>query len=244
VTVRGRSGHGARPMRGGATASLGRILCALDRSRFPIHVTPVVRRMIGSAAARICGPKGLFLRLLLVPGLAAPLLALLGESGRVLEPLFRNTANVTAVRGGEKANVIPSEVQLGLDGRILPGLDVEDFLAELREVIGPAGELRILLHDPVPTDPDYGLFDTLGRILVELDPDAVPIPLLLPASTDARFFSRLGIQTYGFTPMNLPSDFDFFSTIHGIDERIPAQAVEFGADAIARVIAAYDAAPR
>jgi len=241
VTIRGRAGHGARPMRGGAAAKLGRMLSALDRSRFPCHVTPVVRRMIRSASARIPGLGGWILRLLLVPGLAPPILRLLGESGRTLEPLFRNTANATIVRGGEKANVIPDEIHLGLDGRILPGLSLDAFLAELRAVIGADSELKILLHDPVPSDADYGLFDTLRHILRAIDSEAVAIPILLPASTDARFFSRLGIQTYGFTPMNLPPGFDFFSTIHGTDERIPVEAVEFGTMAIAKLISCYGA---
>ena len=50
--------------------------------------------------------------------------------------------------------------------------------------------------------------------------------------TDGRFFSRLGIQTYGFLPMNLPADFNFSATIHAADERVPAAAVEFGAQAV------------
>ena len=56
----------------------------------------------------------------------------------------------------------------------------------------------------------------------------------MPGVTDGRFFARLGIQTYGFTPMKLPPDFDFWSTVHGADERVPVDAVDFGADAISR----------
>jgi acetylornithine deacetylase/succinyl-diaminopimelate desuccinylase-like protein len=54
--------------------------------------------------------------------------------------------------------------------------------------------------------------------------------------TDGRFFSRLGIQTYGFLPMRLPSDFAFLGLIHAADERIPAEAIDFGTDAIYRVL--------
>lgn len=239
TTVRGSAGHGARPMRRGAMAKLGRILGTLDRARMPIHVTPVTHRMIASIASHVSGPRRFVLRGLLRPRLTDPILALLGSAARNLEPLFRNTVNATIVRGGEKANVIPSEIVLGLDARILPGFGVDDLLAELRSILGADIQFRVLLHDPAPPDPDYGLFDTLGGILHGLDPEAIPIPLLLPASTDARFFSRLGIQTYGFTPMKLPPDFDFFSTIHGADERVPVEAIEFGAEAIYRLIAQY-----
>jgi acetylornithine deacetylase/succinyl-diaminopimelate desuccinylase-like protein len=76
------------------------------------------------------------------------------------------------------------------------------------------------------------LFDMLTDILREADPGGVAVPLLLSAATDARFFSRLGIQTYGFLPMVLPEGFSFTQTIHAADERIPEESVEFGANAI------------
>jgi acetylornithine deacetylase/succinyl-diaminopimelate desuccinylase-like protein len=57
--------------------------------------------------------------------------------------------------------------------------------------------------------------------------------------TDARHFGRLGIQGYGFTPMQLPPDLRFSELIHAADERIPAGAVEFGADAYFRVLERY-----
>ncbi|MGB2983254.1 MAG: M20/M25/M40 family metallo-hydrolase [Candidatus Bipolaricaulia bacterium] len=239
ATLHGPAGHGARPMRGGTMARLARVLSALDQRRMPIHITPVTRRMLKTVAAHVPWPKGLVLRGLLNARLTDRILSLLGRTGRSLEPLFRNTANATIVRGGEKPNVIPGEITLGIDGRILPDLGVEEFLDELRALIGEPVELSIALHDPAPSKPDYGLFDTLGGVLSRLDPEAVAIPLLLPGSTDARFFSKLGIQTYGFTPMNLPEAFDFFSTIHGSDERIPTEALAFGTDAIFRVIERY-----
>ena len=67
----------------------------------------------------------------------------------------------------------------------------------------------------------------------------VPVPLLLPGTSDARFFSRLGIQTYGFTPMKLPSDIGFMESVHGADERIPVEAVEFGTDAVYELLRRY-----
>jgi acetylornithine deacetylase/succinyl-diaminopimelate desuccinylase-like protein len=72
----------------------------------------------------------------------------------------------------------------------------------------------------------------LGDILLQHDPEGVPVPMLISGVTDARYFSRLGIQTYGYLPMNLPPDFDFAATIHAADERIPVESVAFGADAI------------
>ena len=239
ATIRGPAGHGAKPMRGGAMAKLGQALQRLDQKRLPVHISPVVRRMVDTLATHLPFPKSLVLRLLLRRQLTDRVLSVLGEPGESLEALFRNTANATSVRGGEKPNVIPNEVVLGLDGRILPGIPVETFVEELRAILGSDAEVDVRLHDPAPTETDFGMFDLLGEILIGQEPTAVPLPLLLPGSTDARFLSSLGIQTYGFTPMNLPTEFDFFSTIHGADERVPVEALKFGATAIGKLLARY-----
>jgi acetylornithine deacetylase/succinyl-diaminopimelate desuccinylase-like protein len=102
--------------------------------------------------------------------------------------------------------------------------------------------LEVLKHDPGPPEPDLALFGMVGRLLEEADPGAVAIPLLMPGVSDARFFARLGIQTYGFTPMKLPQGFNFWSGVHGADERIPVDAVEFGTAAIHEALRRYGAA--
>jgi acetylornithine deacetylase/succinyl-diaminopimelate desuccinylase-like protein len=232
ATLRGPAGHGSIPMRGGAVARLADFLCRLDRGRLPVHVTPAARLMIESMSRALPFPQGLVLRQLLNPPLTDRVLDLLGGQGRTLDPLLHNTVNATIIRGGDKVNVIPAEITVDLDGRLLPGFTPDDMLRELRALVGDEVELEVVEYDPGPSEPDMGLFDTLAAILRECDPDGIPTPLLLSAVTDARFFSRLGIQTYGFLPMQLPEDFDFVSTLHAADERIPVAAVEFGANAI------------
>jgi acetylornithine deacetylase/succinyl-diaminopimelate desuccinylase-like protein len=94
----------------------------------------------------------------------------------------------------------------------------------------------VLKHEAGPPEPDMGLFDTLSGILKEADPDGTPGPLLMSGVTDARHFARLGIQTYGFTPMNLPPGLDAFKLVHGPDERVPAEALSFGSEAIYKLM--------
>ncbi len=236
ATVRGPGGHGSLPMRGGAMARLACVLRALDRGRLPAHVTPTTRQMIEGMASALHLPTGLLLRLLLRPMLTAPVLRMLGSRVQGFEPVLHNTVNATMVEGGVQVNVIPSEIVLQLDCRLLPGYGPEEFTAELRRLIGDDVELEVIQYDPGFAEPDVGLFDTLAGVLREADPDGVPLPLLLAAVTDGRFFSRLGIQTYGFTPMKLPEGFNFQQFIHAGDERIPAEAVSFGADAVYTVL--------
>jgi len=241
ATIRGPGGHGARPMRGGAMAKLADYLHRMDKHHLPVHITPVTRQMIEIVASNLSFPNGLIFRQLLNPLLTNSILKLLGDISQYFDPLLHNTINTTIVRGGEKINVIPSEITVEMDGRLLPGFSSEDMLKELRQVIGEEVELELLRHDPSPADQDMGLFSTLEAVLQKADPDGIPMPMLLPAFTDACFFSRLGIQTYGFTPMKLPVGFNFFETIHGADERIPVEAMEFGAKAIYELLKHYNA---
>ncbi|MBW2117321.1 MAG: M20/M25/M40 family metallo-hydrolase [Deltaproteobacteria bacterium] len=238
--VRGPGGHGARPMRGGAMAKLAELLFRLDKHRLPVHITPVTRQMIEIFASNLPFPKGLIFRQLLNPSLTNSILKLLGDLSQYLDPLLHNTVNATIVRGGEKLNVIPSEVIVDLDGRLLPGFSPDHMLAELRKIIGDEVELELLRRAPAtPAETDMGLFSTLAAVLQDADPDAIPMPLLLPGFTDGRVFANLGIQTYGFTPMKLPVGFNFFETIHAADERIPVEAMDFGANAVYELMRRY-----
>jgi acetylornithine deacetylase/succinyl-diaminopimelate desuccinylase-like protein len=236
ATVRGPGGHGSTPVRAGAMARLARFLQQLDQHRLPVHVTPVARMMFEAMASALGGANGLIVRQLANPALADGVLSLLGKRARLFDPLLHNTVSPTVLHGSNKINVIPSEVSVELDGRLLPGYQPADLMGELRQIAGNEVELELIRHDPGPTDPDMGLFDRLGGIVREADPSGVPVPVLLSGITDGRFFSKLGIQTYGFLPMLLPESFNFMQTIHGANERIPVEALDFGAKAIYKTL--------
>ncbi len=236
MTLGGAPGHGSMPVRGGAMGKLAHVLRALDRHRLPVHVTPVTRQMVEAMASGLGGVQGALLRLVLNPRATDRLLDRMGERTRLLDPILHNTISATGLRGSDKFNVIPGEVELMLDGRLLPGFEPHHLLDELRALIGIDAGLEVVKHDPGPPQADLGLFGTLGSILEQADPGSTAIPLLMPGVSDARFFARLGIQTYGFTPMKLPPDFNFWAGVHGADERIPADAVEFGTHAIGEAL--------
>ena len=236
ATVRGPGGHGAMVQRGGTVARLGRLLSDLDRKRMPVHVTPVVRETVEAIAAELPRHQAVIMRSLLKPRLTDRALRLLGTKGAQFEPMLRNTVNATIVRGGSKVNVVPSEIELELDGRALPGYSPEQLIAELHDLAGEDIEVEVVRHDPGPSEPDLGLFDTLAGVIRELDPEGIPVPLLQIGVTDGRFFSQAGVQTYGFLPMRLPEEFDFTKLIHAADERIPVDALEFGAEAVWRAV--------
>ncbi len=232
ATFQGPAGHGSMPIHGGAMAKLARALRLLDTHSLPVHVTPAVRMMIESLAKNLGGVSGLVMRQLLNPALTDSVLKILGERGSLFAPLLHNTVSPTMLKASDKVNVIPGEVTLGMDGRLVPGAKADDMVQELHALLGEDVQFEVFKADPGPAAPNMGLFDTLGDVLREFDPSGIPLPFVMTGVTDARFLSKLGIQTYGFTPLLLPEDFNFVSTVHAADERVPAAALDFGVKAV------------
>jgi len=239
ATVRGEGGHGSMPVKGGVMAKLSRLLKALDENDLPVHVTPPAKMMVDAMASALGGFQGFILGQLTNPAMTNFVLKLLGSRARTFYPLFRNTVSPTILHGSTKINVIPTEASVELDGRLLPGQTPEDMLRELRAIVDDDVQLDVVQFDPGPAEPDMSLFNKLADILKEADPEGIPVPLLLSGVTDGRFFSQIGIQTYGYLPMTLPADFNFANVIHSADERVPAAAIEFGAEAIYKALSRF-----
>jgi acetylornithine deacetylase/succinyl-diaminopimelate desuccinylase-like protein len=243
VTVRGQGGHGAQRATGTAMGRLGRMLTAMDGARLPVHITPVVAALVEAVAAHLPTPTDAQVRALLDPAQTDAVLDALGGAVRLFDPLLHNTANPTLVQGGTRVNVVPSEISVTLDGRVLPGVSPAEFISEVRALIGDDLDIAQISDEPPASQmqPDLTQFGHLADVLKQLDPTGTPVPYMVSGATDARVFSRLGIQTYGFIPMRLPEGFTFASLIHAADERIPADAVAFGAEAIYRAITGWRA---
>ena len=232
ATLRGPGGHGSLPMRGGTAAKLAALLGKLDSHRLPFHLTPVTEQLIKGLATGLPEPFGGLLLQLLDPLQADGVLDMLGKIGQTIDALLHNTVNATMIHGGDAFNVIPSQITVTLDGRLLPGFTPDQALTELRELVGEEPELKVTYYDPGQAEADMSQYATLAQILREQDPEGIPVPYMMPAVTDGRFFARLGIQTYGFLPVQLPEDFNFMETIHAANERIPVAALQTGTEAI------------
>jgi acetylornithine deacetylase/succinyl-diaminopimelate desuccinylase-like protein len=239
ITLRGPGGHASRSHRGGTMARLGWLLTALDGRRLPVHVTPVTAEYIRGIGEEMLEPTRSRLLALLDPARTDRVLDAMGEEAGRFDPILHHTINATIVRAGEKINVIPSEAVVELDGRMLPGFEPEEFIAEVREIVGREPEIEVISTGPRLREAGRGAFyRLLCDVLRELEPDAVPVPLLMTGATDQRHFARLGIEGYGYLPLRLPPGFGQ-ETVHAADERVPAAALDFGADALSRVLSRY-----
>lgn len=239
ATIRGRGGHGSVPRPGGTPARLGRFLTDLGSGALPHRVVDAVRSMITTMAEAADPPLRRTLLGLLDGETERDALDRLGDARVFFEAVLRNTASATVVRAGSKTNVVPSAASVEIDGRTLPGQTRDDLVRELEDVVGGDVVFRTLRRDAGTDDPDLRLYPLLARLLRERDPGCVPTPLVLMGGTDARHLARLGIQTYGCLPVDLPEGFSFMDTVHGPDERVPAASLRSGRDFLVDLLDAY-----
>ncbi len=233
VTASGEPGHGSMPHPHNAVVKLARALTRLSESRLPQHNTPIVEGFLRTLASKAPFPQNQILPLLLTPRLAAHLLGVIEKSdpnqAKALNALLRNTAAPTMLSAGKKVNVIPSSAHATIDGRTIPGQSVEQFLAEVQAVIGSDLRLNVLIHhEGVSFDANTPLFDAICRTLARHDPDATPVPYMIPGFTDAFAYARLGATCYGFSPVQLGPELNFGKLYHGHDERIPVSGFTWG----------------
>ena len=183
ATVRGPGGHAATVVRGTATAKLGKLLSRLGSRWLPVHVTPPARAMLEAMSNALPIHERLALQGLLVPALTDRLIAAFGSDALLLAPMLHNTATPTVVQGGGATNVIPTELTVDLDGRVLPGLTPAQLVSELEGMFSGLASFELVAEEPaVPAEPDLSLLPLLGGVIRERDPGSVPIPMLLPGS--------------------------------------------------------------
>ena len=166
------------------------------------------------------------------------LLERLGPAAALIAPTVRNSASPTMLDAGYKVNVIPGLGTAGVDGRVLPG-GQEEFTATLDALTGPDVDWDYAHHEVPLSAPVTGpAFAALREALLHFDPGAHVIPYCMSGGTDAKQFSRLGIAGYGFMPLRLPEGFDYQALFHGVDERVPVDALHFGTRVLDRALRA------
>ena len=156
------------------------------------------------------------------------LVPFLGGAAKMLGATIQNTANPTQLAAGYKANVIPQHATAVIDGRFLPGFENE-LIETIRNLVGPDIEVNVMVRDKaLEVDFEGPLVEKMINSIKKYDPNAIVVPYLMSGGTDNKALSDLGIKGFGFSPLQLPADLDFFSLFHGVDERVPISAIEFG----------------
>jgi acetylornithine deacetylase/succinyl-diaminopimelate desuccinylase-like protein len=230
LSAQGPAGHGSMVHDQNAVTAVAEAVARLGRHQFPLVVTDTVAQFLAAVSEET--------------GLAfdvesddlAGTIDKLGPMARMLKAVLHDTANPTMLKAGYKANVIPATAEAVVDCRILPGRKAA-FESEVDELLGP-GVTREWIRDleSYETSFDGDLVDAMNAAVLALDPDGRTVPYMLSGGTDAKAFARLGIRCFGFSPLRLPPDLDFAALFHGVDERVPIDALRFGTDVLAHFL--------
>ena len=228
LTARGRAGHGSKVNRENAVTRLAAAITRIGEHQWPLRLTPTVRAALGELAA-LYGIE---------PDLSDvdALLDKLGTAGKLVEATVRNSANPTMLDAGYKVNVIPGEAVAHVDGRYLSGAE-DEFRATMDRLTGPDVDWEFAHHEVALQAPVDSPTLALTRAAVEeFAPEGHVVPYCMSGGTDAKQFSRLGITGYGFAPLKLPEGFDYQALFHGVDERVPVEALHFGVRVLDRFL--------
>ncbi|MGE9692875.1 M20/M25/M40 family metallo-hydrolase [Streptomyces sp. CH6] len=232
LTARGRAGHGSKANAENAVSRLAAAVTRIGAHRWPVRLTPVVRAALKDIGA--------------VYGLEADLdapdfnvdayLAKLGPAASLVASTVRNSSNPTMLDAGYKVNVIPGSATAMIDGRFLPGHE-DEFRATMDELTGPDVAWEFHHRETALTAPlDSPTYARMREAVREFAPEGIPVPYCMSGGTDAKQFSRLGITGYGFSPLRMPPGLDYNALFHGVDERVPVDALHFGVRVLDRFL--------
>jgi acetylornithine deacetylase/succinyl-diaminopimelate desuccinylase-like protein len=228
LAAHGRAGHGSQVNDDNAVTRMCEAVARIGTHPWPLQITPTVRAFL-DGVEDITGVP-------LDPDDPDALVATLGTTARFVGATLRTTANPTALDAGYKHNVIPGSATGLVDCRFLPGGE-EELMRTIAALAGPGVDVETVHRGVALEWPFQGdLVDAMVAALRAEDPDGVVLPYCLSGGTDNKNFSEAGVVGYGFAPLRLPPELDFSGMFHGVDERVPIDALRFGVRTLTRFL--------
>ncbi len=234
LRARGTASHASTPLGQSALLQIAEAVRRIAQHRSNVIITEPIWEHLRAMEAVLPWRYRLAARLRAVPDIAAWLLG--HDAFPTMSHALRNTLTPTMVHGGRQANVVPEMAEMTLNCRTLPGVGVDDLLAEVREAVGPLPlEIAVEQFNPASVSPaDTPLFAAIAAAIRADVPDALVAPYMMPGATDARFFRGKGMTAYGLMPVGLSPE--EMLTIHGVDERLAVERLGQGTRVMLRLL--------
>jgi acetylornithine deacetylase/succinyl-diaminopimelate desuccinylase-like protein len=233
LRVRGTPGHGSMPYQSdNALIKAAEIITRLGKYRAPLRLHSIWRQFIDGldlpAASRLALTN------------AAMFDIALDRGPEGTAPMFyaatRTTFSPNIAHSGVKLNVIPDSAEVDVDIRTIAGDDGPKVREMLKDAIGDElwkdVEITAEGDNPASESPTRTpLWDTLTKVTQKLVPGAETVPFLIVGATDARYFRRKGVTSYGYGLMSEKISFkDFAKMFHGNNERIDQESLRLSTE--------------
>lgn len=229
-TVRNRGGHSSKPRPDNAIYQLAAALERLAAHRFGPTLNETTRSYFTERQKAEPGALGDAMRAWLrnpADGAAADAI----EADEAEVGLTRTRCVATRLFGGHADNALPQIATANINCRIMPGVDPDSVLEELRRVVADTG-VAVTRDDhntgapPSPLRPDVVAAYT--KAVRTLHPGAPVFAEMSTGATDGHYFRAVGMPIYGVggSWIVVPDDI----RAHGRDERLPVKALDDGVE--------------
>ncbi len=236
VKTTGQPGHGSMPIKDSAPNKLIEFLHTLINHKFPLKFSESMREFFKGMAKYQGGVSKMIMNNVESVGSIGFIRKKLEENPK-LGAAIQNTISVTMANFGYKGNVIPETAEASLDCRLVPGTTVEDFLSELKKLGEPFSvEIEpVITFNPNESPLDTEIYNVIKNVLAEEGVEM--FPFISPGITDTRFFRMRGSIGYGIVPIIV--QIDELNRIHGIDERVSLDNLEWGTKVMFEIVKRY-----
>jgi len=225
LTVRGRPGHGSVPHGDNCAEHLVQALERVTRWQQELRVTPLMQSHIEAMA-----------RAGVIRSAETEEALRTAQRSPALRARVSNTVSLTTIATGIKVNVIPAEATATLDCRLLPDVNSDTFLDELRRVIANERvSLEVLNRfQGAESSMETEFVHVVHDVVAEYAEGAHIVPEMTSGFTDSRIYRMRGVQAYGFVPCLVPPD--ELAGVHGHNERISVENLRLGMQILYEVV--------
>ncbi|MGC1659975.1 MAG: M20/M25/M40 family metallo-hydrolase [Candidatus Acidiferrales bacterium] len=253
VTANGTSTHSSMPRPDSAIFILSKAMARLADYETPVELTPSTREFFETLAKTSEPPLSKYFDDLV--NSTDP--QVIQEASReisknaLLHAIMRNTFAPVFLKAGFRGNVIPGTAEATLNLRVIPGADLQKFIAEIREVIDdprvdvslPSGDnpeaarVKKLVEEAATlksSSTNTDLYRALEAGAQSVWPGKPVTPYLFQAGTDAIAWRSRGVPVYGIYPY--PMTAEDLTRMHGNDERVPIESLEQGTEMIYKTL--------
>jgi acetylornithine deacetylase/succinyl-diaminopimelate desuccinylase-like protein len=240
LEVTNPGGHSMRPVKDNAIYHLSAGLLKIGAYDFPVQTLPVTRESFARLAPLTAGAMGTAMAAFAKNPADTGAIATLVKDPRYNATL-RTTCVATLVNAGHATNALPQRATANVNCRIFPGTTGEQVRAVLQHLVADP-QVKVTAQrarneaTKVPPPLRQALMQPIVAEAAKRWPGVPVIPQLEIGATDASFLTPAGIPTYGFTAMFFEPD---GSRLHGLNERIRADVLYQGRDALYDLVNVY-----
>ena len=228
LTVRNKGGHSSRPRPDNAIYELATALKKLEAYRFQPMLNDTTRSYFAFRAKQEGDSAlGKAMRAWLAneqDGAAADAI----EASELEVGLTRTRCVATKLEAGHADNALPQMARATVNCRIMPGVEPDAILAELKSIAGPGVEVvkdPNYMGRPTPVSPQRADITKAYQDAVHVlnGPSVAVAPFMSAGATDGSFFREAGMPVYGIDGNwgITPED----ERAHGLDERVPVRSI-------------------